>query len=159
MLINSTTLTLKYSSDIPHAETAYYKCTFEFSGLTFFVLISGSVRTTRLHHSILLFCTEKNHTFRKLMNIHEEIDGKCSLGNTYLNALVFVQTGSCTFSTKRTTLFLSSMTQLLSSTLISPKVSPSMTGVRPLIPTFNRFLSITTVMSLPLSGNVTSNGM
>ena len=76
-----------------------------------------------------------------------------------LKALAFVQILSSTFSTNRTTLFLSSMTQLLSSTFISLKVSPSMIGSWPLIPTFKCFLSITTVMSLPLSGNETLNGM
>ena len=33
--------------------------TFEFSGLTFLVLISGSVVTNRFHHSILLTCGDK----------------------------------------------------------------------------------------------------
>lgn len=35
--------------------------TLEFSGLIFLVLISGSLDTKRLHHSILLICEEGNH--------------------------------------------------------------------------------------------------
>jgi len=36
--------------------------TFEFSGWTFFVFISGSVVMTRLHHSILLTCEHQHDT-------------------------------------------------------------------------------------------------
>ena len=51
------------------------RLTLEFSGLIFLVLISGSVDTKRLHHSILLICEEGNH---------REMGGSslCTLGTT-----------------------------------------------------------------------------
>jgi len=44
-------------------------CTLEFSGCTFLVLISGSVATIRLHHSILFCCSRQEVQLR-----HQQID-------------------------------------------------------------------------------------
>lgn len=116
------------------------------SGLTFFVLISGSLVTMLAHHCILFTC---NNVFYLLQIIPYF---KRNYFNNYLWKKIF------TFSKLISRTFPSSMTQVDSSSLTSWGNSPSTIGGWPLTPHFKCFFVIVTCTSFGRTLNFTFNG-
>lgn len=121
-----------------------FALTLEFSGQIFLVLISGSVATNLLHHSILFIWNKcasldiwANHKLKQMPS---------------MPALIH------TFSKWMVTTFPSSMSQELSSTFTSLHSCPSITGGWPFKPTFRERRCMSTTTSLPFRRKFTSKG-